>query len=159
MVKIIFNSLQYLRRKYWKFFKIETFGIRAVVLDGDKILLVKHRYGDYWVMPGGGIKKGDDPEKTVIKELHEETGIIVKNVAFKLGYYKNTTGGKNDNVHCYVVSDWEFDNQYKKRVVDLIEIGSMKWFGIKDLPAETSPATKNRIAEYLEGKRGLIGVW
>jgi len=159
VIKIIFNFLQYLRRKYWKIFKIETFGIRAVVLDGQKILLVKHRYGDYWVMPGGGINKNDDPKKTVKKELHEEAGIIVKSISFKLGYYKNTTGGKNDNVHCYVVDSWDFDSEYKKRLVDLIEIGAMKWFYVHNLPRNASPATVDRINEYLEGKRDLTGKW
>jgi len=47
---------------------------RAIVLDGDNILLLfTERYHDY-SLPGGGIDTGEDNISALIRELKEETG-------------------------------------------------------------------------------------
>ena len=33
-----------------------TVGVRAVLVDGDKVLLVKHTYTPGWQFPGGGVE-------------------------------------------------------------------------------------------------------
>jgi 8-oxo-dGTP pyrophosphatase MutT (NUDIX family) len=53
------------------------------VADGNKFLLGKARNtGDdrngTWCFPGGGIKKGERPEKAAERECSEETGITCK---------------------------------------------------------------------------------
>lgn len=62
----------------------------ALVTRGDRILLVKHRFPDrsFYILPGGGVEPGEDPEVTVIRELKEECGLDGKiirplNVTFK----------------------------------------------------------------------------
>ena len=47
--------------------------IRAIILQGDKILMVKSNTGDY-KFPGGGVEKGETPEETLRREVQEETG-------------------------------------------------------------------------------------
>jgi 8-oxo-dGTP pyrophosphatase MutT (NUDIX family) len=47
---------------------------RAMVLDGDEILLLyTERYQDY-SLPGGGVDAHEDPIEGLIRELEEETG-------------------------------------------------------------------------------------
>ena len=53
----------------------------AIVEDQDRVLLVRHqrpgRY-DFWVAPGGGVK-GDEPLRSAaIREVREETGLLVE---------------------------------------------------------------------------------
>jgi len=62
----------------------------ALITRGDKILVVKHRFPDrsFYILPGGGVESGEDPEVTVIRELKEECGLdgtIIRplNVTFK----------------------------------------------------------------------------
>ena len=43
----------------------------------DKILLVKRKDIPIWVLPGGGIDVGETPENAAIRELKEETGLLV----------------------------------------------------------------------------------
>lgn len=53
-------------------------GVGAVVLWGDRILLVKRGkepYKGYWAIPGGVQRVGETLEEAVLRELKEETGI------------------------------------------------------------------------------------
>ncbi len=51
----------------------------AVVIKGDQVLLIHRKNeNEYYVFPGGGVEKGEDPEQAVLRELKEETTIEVK---------------------------------------------------------------------------------
>ena len=59
----------------------------AVIFDENKdILLVKSTYRRFhpWGLPGGSLEYGEHPEKTVIREVWEETGLKVCIVKFLL---------------------------------------------------------------------------
>lgn len=46
---------------------------------GDEILLVEHRKGDrrYWLLPGGGVERGETLLEAAHREMLEETGLDV----------------------------------------------------------------------------------
>ncbi len=61
--------------------------------DKKQIVLVKRRDLPVWVLPGGGLDEGEDPEKGVIREVEEETGLhvrIVRQIAEYLPVNKMT---------------------------------------------------------------------
>lgn len=159
IIKPFFDLFHFLRKKYWKIFKIETFGVRTMILKDNKILLIKHRYGKFWIMPGGGINKGEKPEDAAIRETKEEVGIIVEKIDFRLGYYKNTTGGKNDNISCFVATQTHQIENFKRTFINFLEVENSGWFNIDDLPEGTSLPTRSRIKEFLAGQRDLVGAW
>lgn len=53
---------------------------QVVLLQGDRILLARHRRGKhvYWVLPGGAVEPGETPEQAAIRELREEAGLEVR---------------------------------------------------------------------------------
>ena len=55
-------------------------GVGAVVIEGDRVLLVRRahppRQGE-WSLPGGKLELGESLEQAVQRELHEETGLEV----------------------------------------------------------------------------------
>lgn len=56
-----------------------TIGVFGVILDNENRLLLCHRRDfDLWNLPGGGLEKEESPWQGVIREVQEETGIIVK---------------------------------------------------------------------------------
>ena len=57
-------------------------GVRVAVMDdGGRVLLVRHHYEeegrDVWMLPGGAIEEGETSRDAAIREVLEETGLIV----------------------------------------------------------------------------------
>ena len=52
--------------------------IRAVVLKDNKILMVRERMDNKWSLPGGYADINITPSENAVKEVFEETGIVVK---------------------------------------------------------------------------------
>lgn len=52
---------------------------RVVVQVDDEILVLKGWYGsNKWMLPGGGMHRGEQPVEAALRELKEETGIIAQ---------------------------------------------------------------------------------
>ncbi len=55
-------------------------GVGALIIDGDKILLVergKDPLRGYWSLPGGAIETGETLETALLREVREETGLEI----------------------------------------------------------------------------------
>src|SRR4029453_6841736 len=57
--------------------------VACALVDADKRVLIAQRpegktLGGLWEFPGGKVEQGERPEQTLIRELHEELGITVK---------------------------------------------------------------------------------
>jgi 8-oxo-dGTP pyrophosphatase MutT (NUDIX family) len=50
----------------------------AFVVDADKILLIHHRKLNKWLQPGGHCDGDTDTLAVAIKEVEEETGVVIK---------------------------------------------------------------------------------
>lgn len=56
-------------------------GVGAVVLDGDRVLLIKRGHAPLkgqWSLPGGGVEIGETLEQAVAREVLEETGVTIE---------------------------------------------------------------------------------
>lgn len=117
--------------------------MRAMVLCGDKVLLVKHSYCPKWYMPGGGVDAKETGLQAVRRELEEEVG--VKSEKFDLfGFYHSKQERLDDFVALYVTQVEDEEHQ-----IDEKEIEQAGWFSFDKLPHDISPATKRRVEEYL----------
>jgi ADP-ribose pyrophosphatase YjhB (NUDIX family) len=54
--------------------------VRGVVLDADRLLLVREPGSDGWCLPGGWADVGETPSQAVEKEVREEAGLDVRAV-------------------------------------------------------------------------------
>lgn len=83
-------------------------GAVAIIEDADgRILLARHTYRRRtpWALPGGWVRRGEDPVETIVRELREETGLTVAVLApltveresarhFTIVYTARLTGGR-----------------------------------------------------------------
>jgi|6_EtaG_2_1085325.scaffolds.fasta_scaffold60500_2 8-oxo-dGTP pyrophosphatase MutT (NUDIX family) len=110
-------------------FKKEYKSAVAIVQDHDRWLLglAKNTHDDRnnkWCHPGGGIKRGESPEKAATREAYEETGVRCKAVgeAFSTLKHKNVAF-----VHCKVSSrNPELDNNQEFAALGFFTLREMR---------------------------------
>lgn len=136
-------------RFYWRTVSPITVGVRAVVHDEDRrVLLVRHLYGDHRLhLPGGGVKRRESLFDALRRELAEETGLVVqadaKDVRL-LGVYTNFSEGKSDHVAVFVVEAGQWSGELEP---DGVEISRIRFEDESQLDAELSPGTVRRLEE------------
>ncbi|ANN92593.1 NUDIX domain-containing protein [Legionella pneumophila serogroup 1] len=125
---------------------LNTLGARAIVTNTEgHVLLVKHTYQPHWYLPGGGVKKGESTKAAVIRELHEEVGLVVaEQDVILFGIYHHKYLGVNDYPVIYIVKN------FTSHVTHSGEIEQMGWFSLDALPEMVSPGTKRRLGEYFD---------
>jgi 8-oxo-dGTP pyrophosphatase MutT (NUDIX family) len=117
-------------RAYWRVARPHTRGVKCVVRHGDAVLFVRHSYGDrgHWELPGGGIKRGEDPRDTAAREANEELGLDL--AAWRaLGTVEVYGYGKQTTVFCF-----EAVAHDRILTVDAGEIEEARWFALADPP-------------------------
>ncbi len=70
---------------------------QAVVLQGDRVLLIKRTTPRVWELPGGGIEGDETPAEAVVREVYEETGVHVR-VVRELGVYQRLGFRPHDGI-------------------------------------------------------------
>lgn len=138
----------------YRLLKKETVGSRVLLKNKDKILLVKHYYDKFWVLPGGAISKNENEFDAAKREVLEEAGLEITGPIVKFGTYKNTQGNKNDTVILFVAEDFK-KSAKRQRLIDKIEIQKIDFFTLDNLPA-VSPSTKRRIEEFITNKSSAV---
>jgi 8-oxo-dGTP pyrophosphatase MutT (NUDIX family) len=66
-------------RVWWRIRTPTADGVKCVVRDGGDVVYVRHTYGDReaWELPGGGIKREEEPRAAAAREAREELGVDV----------------------------------------------------------------------------------
>lgn len=147
MKRKLWRLLSVLRSAYWRIAGPITVGARCAVLDNDRVLLVRHTYQDGWLIPGGGVRKGESLQEAARREIKEECGIDVNSERLFHVYY-NCRQGKNDHVALFVANGFKGTVQ----ATDWAEIAEIAFFPLNALPPDATPATRRRIEEIKQGQ-------
>jgi len=133
-----------------------TLGARVMLVDGDKVLLIRHGYVPGWGFPGGGVEPGESAEASGLRELREETGYAPTAPMELFGLYHNTNPVTNrDHVAFFVSRNFEKVAEFEPNR----EIAEISWFRISALPDTLTPSASQRIDEYFDRvpKRAVWG--
>lgn len=123
-----------------------TLGVRAVVLEGGGVLLVRHSYARGWLLPGGGVERGETIFDALKRELEEEAGVVVGEGPVLHGFFSNEQNFRGDHVACFVVRRFERIDRARS-----LEIAEARFFPVQSLPEQTTGGTRRRIAEVFDG--------
>jgi 8-oxo-dGTP pyrophosphatase MutT (NUDIX family) len=142
-------AVRWVLHRYWRYSRGMTLGARALIFDGDgRVFLVKHSYVSGWHMPGGGVEKGETILAALERELREEGNIEVSEPPLLHAIYFNKRISRRDHVALYIVRQFRQIGPPEPNY----EIIAHGFFATDELPADTSRATRERIAEVLTGR-------
>ena len=94
-----------LARLWWSIAKPITVGVRVLLIQEGKLLLVRHTYQDAWYLVGGRVEGGETLEQAIRREAKEEVGAELGSLTL-LGVYTNFNEGKSDHVIVFVCTDF-----------------------------------------------------
>lgn len=129
--------------------------VAAVVNDTGELLLIHRTDNGMWALPGGGHDIGESIADTVVREVHEETGIHVQ-VTGLVGLYTNPR-------HVMAYDDGEVRQQFSiafrarptgGHLRGSTESKAVRWVPageLDDLPMH--PSMRLRIQHALEGRQ------
>ena len=124
-----------------------------MMIQDDKVWLVRHTYIPGWFLPGGGIKRGETLEKATRREVFEETGADLGEVSL-MGVYTSFVQWRTDHTTVFICRDFTITG---KSDGEIAEVGS---FSLDDLPSNFFSSHRLRLDEYRAGKNiPQFGEW
>lgn len=110
-------------RAYWFLARPETRGVKCVLTNRGRVLLVRHSYGPrVWDLPGGSVKSDEPPEDAARREMQEELGVDVSSW-HPIGHLEAEVDHRNDRIDCFVAELDPPDVQ-----IDGAELTAARWF-------------------------------
>ena len=140
--------LRHVMARFWRLSRGLLMGVRGVVLDTEgQVLLVRHTYIGGWHLPGGGVEIGESATQALARELREEGNVRLTGPAVLHGLFHHPQFWRGDHVAVYVVRAFVQDGP-PRRSREIAETG---FFLPKNLPPDTTPGTRRRLAEIIVG--------
>lgn len=129
-----------LRKRWCKLTGSAGAGVSVIGVDAhDRVLLVRHGYGSgRWSLPGGGLGKGEEPEACAKREMREELGCDIEDVALAARFEEQLYGA----VHHAFVFTARFVGEPRPDGREVVEIG---WFPLDALPQGLVSFARDRL--------------
>lgn len=133
-------------------------GVGVILERAGKILLGKRhpdpdkadsafRSAGEWSLPGGKLDWGESFENCAIREVQEETGIIIRDPQII-----SVHNCKNEHAHFMTVGLLVHDWTGEARVMEPDEMTEWQWFDLADLPSPRYFPSFEVIENYRQGK-------
>ncbi|MEO6152021.1 MAG: NUDIX domain-containing protein [Croceibacterium sp.] len=131
------------RRQWWRVRMPRRSSVNIMAIDdAGRVLLVRHSYGrPLWLLPGGGIGRGEDPAHAAIREFREELGCAITDLQ-PLETSEEAVSGSIDRQHVFVA------RLAGTPVPDMREVVAAEVFDPAALPADTGRLSVRRIARW-----------
>jgi 8-oxo-dGTP pyrophosphatase MutT (NUDIX family) len=128
-----FNPLRLaflLNAVWWWIVRPVQLGVRIILVQDGKVLMVRHTYMRGWHFPGGGIKRLETPLEAAAREAKEEAGVELLEAPTLLRIVTSYAGGRSDHVAVYLCRKFRIE-----LATDRWEIAECKLFALDALPS------------------------
>ncbi|MGZ4172494.1 MAG: NUDIX hydrolase [Solirubrobacteraceae bacterium] len=126
---------------FWFVARPHKRGVKCLLTCRDRVLLVRHTYGNpAWDVPGGAIKRGEAPLSAASREMEEELGLDGVDWA-EIGQVQGNVNHRSDTIHCFRAEICE-----PALTIDRGELAAVDWFARSELPADLGPYVGSVIA-------------
>lgn len=120
-----------------EFPELPLVGVGAIIIEGERVLLVKRAHPPLeaqWSIPGGVLEVGELVREAAIREVREETGLIVEPGEL-LGVYDRILRNQEQRVHYhYVLIDF-LCHPVGGELCAASDAERVGWFTREELPA------------------------
>jgi 8-oxo-dGTP pyrophosphatase MutT (NUDIX family) len=128
---------------YCFIFRPKSLGVKIVVENNDKLLMVRIGYAHKrFTFPGGGVKKNESFKDAAKRELEEEVGIKIKSL-IEMGEYTSDSNYKKNIVKCFYLYT---NSSFVK--IDNFEIIESGWYDSEKFPENLSFAVPKIMEIY-----------
>lgn len=136
------------RRRWWRIAKVRLEGCRVLAFDAHGcVLLIRHSYGSgLWLLPGGGIARGEAPMAAAVRELAEETGLTLDEPRC-LAVLDEPLYGTVNRVHLFA------GHARGALRCDGREVIEARFFARSDWPGDLSPRLARRLDDWFDAAR------
>jgi len=120
-----------------EFPEIPLVGIGAIIIEGDRIVLVKRAHPPiqgHWSIPGGVLEIGEMVREAAIREAREETGLIVEPGEL-LGVYDRILRDPENRVQYHYVRIDFLCRPIGGELLAASDAAEVRWFTSEELPA------------------------
>jgi ADP-ribose pyrophosphatase YjhB (NUDIX family) len=126
-----------------------TLAAGVAVIEDDRILLTKREDFEVWCIPGGMVEAGESVAQAAVRELGEETGLVVTLTDLVGIYSKLSSMG---DVHSVLFRGRRTSGELTPQEGETSEFG---FFGLEDLPSDLLYGQRQRVLDALGGSRGV----
>jgi 8-oxo-dGTP pyrophosphatase MutT (NUDIX family) len=148
-----------LLRAWWFVRRPRSSGVRCILRNGDAVVLVRHSYGDRrWMLPGGRVRRNEDPIATARREMGHELGVacerwrLVGRVGARSGYRRHSRADTFRRHSTFYVEGEVSAPELDPRRGELVDAG---WFRPGALPEDRSDSLNFATAAGWLAPRGV----
>jgi 8-oxo-dGTP pyrophosphatase MutT (NUDIX family) len=140
-------------RVYCFIFRPVRVGVRVMMIEGNRVWLIRQTYLPGWFMPGGGLERGESLDTAARREAYEETGAELGELKL-MGAYSSFEGWKTDHNILFLCSDFKITGQPDR------EIAEVRAFPLSELPDDLWPGHRRRLEDHRAGRTNpQFGEW
>lgn len=129
---------------------------RGIIVKDGKVLLTYDKKMKEYILPGGGVEAGEDPSKTILREIKEEIGYVHTRIVRSLGTIEH------NYFHTYHKNHWSsmvagfvvelMDDEVQERTQEEIAKTDFVWLSLEEAKQELKnhADTFSKEVEFIE---------